>query len=422
MHRSTRTTLAAALVAATAALTLPAAAQAAPAAPRPDRVDTAPDGKEGNASAGGGGLSRDGRYVVFDSDASNLVAGDTNGTGDVFVRDLANGSTRRVSTGSAGAQANAAVEGGTLSANGRVVAFTSAATNLVPGGGDGRKHVYVKDLTTGKVQRINDKVAPGYDESYDIRLSADGRYAAFTATRSEASSEQDQWTRVYRHDRVTGKSVRVSEPSTQERTRTAGKPSISDDGSRVGYQFWVPFRSSGDWSDIHVKDVTTGKLFLADRSLPTTGPWIQSEYPEIAADGKKVVFRSLDGGLTPGDTNDTHNVFVRELATGALQRIDSADPTGYTSGGILSADNKFLLYEAADKNDPSGQSKLLLRDLGTGATRQVAVNTAGTTPDQPVGGVALDAHGGKAVFTSSAADLLPGDTYDAQHVYVTGTR
>ncbi|MGI3225390.1 TolB family protein [Streptomyces sp. GTA36] len=316
MTNARRLALCAALAAALTGAALPATASAAPPVPGTEKVSVAPDGADSDRGSVVGGMSANGRYVAFRSQAANLVAGDTNDATDAFVRDLRTGVTSRVSTAADGSQSDGNVEDVSLSADGRHLAFSSTATDLVPGDTGGRWHVYVKDLRTGAVERLDDKQAPGYDTGRQPAISADGRYVAFAASRSEGSSEHDQHARAYRVDRRTGTAVRVSQAPDPGRWRSVTNLSISADGTRVGYQFFVPFPTSGDWSDIYVRDVPSGELWQADKAPDGVVPDAQSEYPSVSADGRYVLFRSLDSRLTPGDTNNGQNMFIRDLKTG----------------------------------------------------------------------------------------------------------
>src|SRR5206468_3642317 len=147
-----------------------------------ERVSVASDGTtEGNDASLGSALSADGRFVAFDSAATDLVAGDTNGVSDVLVHDRQTGTTERVSVASDGTESNAASLGSGLSADGRLVAFQSAATNLVAGDTNGTTDVFVHDRQTDMTARVSvasDGTQANDDSSYPA-LSADGRLVAF---------------------------------------------------------------------------------------------------------------------------------------------------------------------------------------------------------------------------------------------------
>ena len=143
------------------------------------------DRRAGRLSSNSASISADGRYVTFYSNASNLVAGDTNGAGDVFVKELQLATITRVSTSSSGVQGNLVSSSASTSADGRYVAFYSDANSLVAGGTTtGVGDVFVKDLQTGTVTRISTNAAgvQGNGDSQFPSISADGRYVAFDST------------------------------------------------------------------------------------------------------------------------------------------------------------------------------------------------------------------------------------------------
>ncbi|NEB03078.1 PD40 domain-containing protein [Streptomyces sp. SID13726] len=410
MHRKK---LLVALAVAAVALTAPTAS-AGPGAPSTEKVSVAPDGTEGNASAGGPSLSADGRHVAFVSAADNLVAGDTDGTADAFVRDLRTGTTRLASTAGDGKVLDAS-----LSANGRYLAFT-----VNPTYDTADNHVWVKDLKTGAVQRIDDAVDPGagYTASGEPVLSADGRYLAFSSAQTGFDGpEGDRWTRIYRLDRVTGERVRVSQvPGEGARKSSAAHPTISADGNRIGYQFFVPYPTSGDWSDAYVRDVRTGGLIQADKAPDGKVSDAQTEFPQVSADGRYMVFNSLDSQLTPDDTNKGHNVFVRDLRTGQVRRIDAAAPTGSTVYPGLSADSRHLVYVAAA--DPDHPYQVYVRDLRTGRTVLASPSVeGGPAADNAANFPVVDRDGRTVAFSSWSNDLVPedaGQTDFTTHVFV----
>jgi Tol biopolymer transport system component len=152
-----------------------------------ERVSVGPGGVQGDGNSGGVfdfdtiAISADGRFVAFVSDATNLVPGDTNFSTDVFVRDRAKGVTERVSVGPGGVQANDVSFFPSLSADGRFVAFQSGATNLVPGDTGGG--IYVRDRELGTTERVD--LGPGgvqaNEAGFDPAISADGRFVAFAS-------------------------------------------------------------------------------------------------------------------------------------------------------------------------------------------------------------------------------------------------
>lgn len=160
-----------------------------PSAPKPGvsvaitRVSVASDGTEANAHSRSPAVSADGRYVVFQSEASNLVANDTNEASDIFVHDRESGEIERVSLASDGMEANGASHTPSISADGRYVAFESQATNLVSENTNGRNNIFVHDRQTGETNLVSVGLAgmPDQGGSYTPAISADGRYVAFAS-------------------------------------------------------------------------------------------------------------------------------------------------------------------------------------------------------------------------------------------------
>jgi Tol biopolymer transport system component len=232
-----------------------------------ERVSIAGNGVEAdNLSGDMGGfpsLSADGRFVAFASFAGNLVTDDTNGKADIFVHDRQTGMTVRVSVAGDGVQANGASSYPTLSADGRFVAFQSEASNLVPNDTNGVADVFVHDRQTGQTMQINvatDGTQARREDSGRATLSADGRWVAFT---SEAANLVEGDTNgvadVFVHDRQTGQTVRVSVASDgREANGESNMPTLSADGRFIAFWSLANNLMPGDTNergDIFIRDL-----------------------------------------------------------------------------------------------------------------------------------------------------------------------
>lgn len=168
-----------------------------PGAVSTERASVSTTGEGANCPSNRLGISGDGRYVAFSSCANNLVAGDTNGVTDVFIRDRVAGTTERVNVASDGQQADALANAGTIaiSGDGRRIAFASAATNLVPGDGNGIRDVFVHDRDTGITERVGVATAgveaDGAAATSAPALSFDGSVVAFTSFATNLAPEPD---------------------------------------------------------------------------------------------------------------------------------------------------------------------------------------------------------------------------------------
>ena len=248
--------------------------------PEPEIVSVSSERSLGNDWSSTPSVSGDGRFVAFLSASDNLVPDDTNGVADVFVRDRLAGETLRVSISSTGAQANAPAELPAISADGRVVAFQSQASSLVPGDDLAQTDIYTHDRLTGITERIsvNDRGERGDGDSSTPSISADGRYIAF---QSEASNLVHNDTNgvadVFIRDRLTGHTFRASVSSRGHQTDAPSGEQVllTPDGRTVIF--------SSQASTLAVAISQDPKLYLYNRVLA------QIEYINLPIDGRERV-------------------------------------------------------------------------------------------------------------------------------------
>jgi cold shock CspA family protein len=230
------------------------------------RVSVGPGGGQANGSSTFPDLSADGRYVVFDSTASNLVSGDTNGDADIFVHDRQTGLTGRVSVSSTGQQTNGDSRYPVISADNSAVAFTSDASNLVSNDTNGSEDVFVYERETGQTERISVDSAgqESNGASHYAVISADGRLVSFDSDASNlVVGDTNNALDVFLHNRQTGVTLRVSVSSTGgQGNGSSTDAAISADGLIVAFH--------SDASNLVAAD-TNGvtDVFLHVRSLKT---------------------------------------------------------------------------------------------------------------------------------------------------------
>src|SRR5260221_12103684 len=264
-------------------------------------------------------ISADGRFVAFDSYATNLVSGDTNGWEDVFVHDRLTGTTERVSVDSLGNEANWFSYSRAISGDGRYVVFMSVATNLVPGGTNGLPQLYLRDRQTAQtsIVSLNSSGTMGDGTSYEAAITPDGRYLAFTSRAGNlVLNDTNGVADVFLRDLVTGQTTRVSVDSSGNQghgpdgSSWVVPPAISDDGRYLAFDSDHTDLVPGDtnqFEDIFVHDMMTG---VTERvSVHSTGPqssnWCRN--PSISADGRYVTFDSYAANLVSGDVNGTQD-------------------------------------------------------------------------------------------------------------------
>jgi Tol biopolymer transport system component len=255
-------------------------------------------------------ISADGRFIAFCDYATNLVPGDTNGTFDVFVRDRVAGTTERVSVDSAGAEADGASYGASLSADGRFVAFDSTASNLVANDQNGTGDVFVHDRATGITERVSvdSSGAEGDDGSGWFSLSTDGRIVAFvSAATNLVAHDTNGKDDVFVHDRSTGAThlVSITSTGTLPNDHCFG-PAISGDGNVVAFH--------SDATNLVPNDTNVrGDVFFRDRAAKTTtlasadpaGTQSNGHSGGAAVDehGRCIAFVSLGSNLVASDLN-----------------------------------------------------------------------------------------------------------------------
>ncbi len=405
------------------------------------RVSVATDGTEGDDLSLGGSVSADGRFAAFVSDASSLVANDTNGVRDVFVRDRETGETTRVSIASDGSQANDVSFTGSISANGRHVAFQSQASNLVDNDTNGTTDIFVHDRQTGETTRVS--VATDGTESDGLSqvpdISAAGRFVAFTSMGSNLiAGDTNQREDIFVHDRWTGETTRVSVKSdgseaTGNATPLSSHAALSADGRIVAFHSWAADLVANDTnggSDVFVHDRQTGATTRVNLDSGGAQAIGVSFNPAISAAGRFITFRSGAHNLVPDDTNATTDVFVHDQATGETTRVslDSTGQQGDRSSGSsdISADGRIVAFHSSATNmvdgDTNDETDIFVHDRQTGMTVRVNLNAADA--QSPLGRAALfpaiSADARFVAFESTAANLVSGDTNDASDVFVAG--
>jgi Ca2+-binding RTX toxin-like protein len=381
------------------------------------RVSVATDGTQGNNQSDSPSISADGRYVAFSSDASNLVSGDTNGARDIFVKDLRTGTTKRISVTSDGTQGNNGSYTPSISADGRYVAFSSDASNLVSGDTNGARDIFVNDLQTGITKRISvaSDGIQGNSASYTPSISADGRYVAFSSPASNlVSGDTNDASDIFVKDLQAGTTKRISVASFSY------APSISADGRYVAFSYGA--------RDISVNDLQTGITKpISVASDGTQGNNI-SLYPSISADGHHVAFSSSASNLVSGDTNRymRTRIFVKDLQTGTTQRIsvasDGTQGNGNSYRPSISADGRYVAFESNDGNLVSGDTNstddIFVNDLQTGTTKRISVASDGTQGNNGSYTPSISTDGRYVAFSSPASNLVSGDTNGAQDIFV----
>ena len=358
-------------------------------------------------------ISADGRYVAFPSLASNLVRGDRNGVSDVFVKDLCTGVVRSASHGGDGPSFDPPA----LSADGRFVAFVSSAANLVAGDTNGVDDVFVTDMRTGRVERVSGGNGPAFGSP---AISADGRYVAF---RSEASTLVEGDTNgvadVFLTDRVSGRVTRISTSASgaQGDKLVHHGLAMSADGRLVVFPSaatnLVPDDTNGS-VDMFVKDVVSGAVERVNVSATGVQTTSYTLMPAITPDGSRVLFVAWGDTLVPGDTEDTPDIFMKDLRTKAITRVNTR-PDGTVSDAqpyqpSVSADGRYVVFSSLASNlvrrDTNNVDDVFLKDMTSGSVTRLSERFGRQGNNFSVAPT-ISADGRRVVFATLATNLSP---------------
>jgi Tol biopolymer transport system component len=272
------------------------------AAGKTTRVSVDSSKNQGDDESGFPAISAEGRFIAFESDASNLVEGDTNGVADVFVRNQKTKMTLRVSIDSNGSQGNDSSHAPALSADGRFVAFESYASNLVEGDTNGTSDIFIHDRKTGETTRVSMDSQGNQSNGHSAvpALSADGRLVAFESHASNlVEGDTNGTSDIFVHNRNTGETTRVSVSSEGEEGDYASyAPSLSADGRFVAFESYAfnlvaAIDINFGAADIFVHDRQTGETTRVSVSSEGAQGGYSSYAPAISADGRLVAFKSL---------------------------------------------------------------------------------------------------------------------------------
>ena len=394
-------------------------------------VDSA--GTEGNDESYYPVLSADGRYVVFESYASNLVTGDSNGFSDIFVRDTTSGITSRVSVSTAGTEGNGFSYNAAINSSGQYVAFESDSINLVANDTNGFSDVFVNNAITGITSRVSVSTAGTEGNNYsDIPvISSSGRYVAFRSTANNlVANDTNGRSDVFLHDTTTSITSRLSVSTAgTEGDATSTYPSISSDGQYVAFFSNASNLVAHDTNilgDIFLRDilaVITSRVSVSTAGTESNG---SSVNPSISSDGRYVAFRSAGTNLVANDTNGFYDIFVRDTIAGITSRV-SVSTAGTESNGhnyipSISSDGRYVAFRSDAtnlvSNDTNGVNDIFVHDRTTGITSRVSVSEAGVEGDGNCYSASISSDGRYVVFESFSTNLIAGKTLSGlRHVF-----
>lgn len=381
-------------------------------------------------SSGDSSISDDGRFVVFTSDAENLVDNDTNGATDIFLRDRELGITKRINVSANGVQA--ATYGGSdprISSDGRYITFLTYAKDLVDGYNTNSYRIYRYDRTNNSLDVIAE---PGTSFSNHAEMSGDGRYIVFSSNKSTfVANDTNGFTDVFVKDLILDSIERISVTSSgNQGSNISLNGSISDDGRYIAFESnaaLVAADTNGN-KDIYLHDrVDSSTIRISGGSGANESNDI-SENPIMSGDGRFIVFESEASNLVEGDTNNAQDIFVYNRVTGNTERVSitsHGSQTGLNAGHSyapsITTDGNIIAFQSTandlTEDTPIYGTFLYTHDRTNGVTKLVSTSSdwseigSGTDPH-------ISSYGHFVTYVSSSSNLVIGDTNGKQDVFI----
>ncbi len=404
-----------------------------------ERISVTDDEQQATGGSFAPVVSADGSVIAFRSSAANLVAGDTNDLPDVFVRDLAAGTTVLASLRPDGQPAGDFSKRPSISDDGRLVAFEAKHPNssvLVTALRDralGTTEYLVPNTSSGNpsaplIARLQGAVSA--DGSSIAFVTRDSLQNAFPASIRPINDDSNLTFDVFVYDHATQPTPAIERVSrstpSQELDADSRSPSISGDGSMVAFESFSELVPGDDNNapDVVARDRLTNTLELISIALDATSGNGPSFAPSISGEGRFIAFRSAASDLVAGDTNSRHDVFVRDRTAGTTVRVsvatggDQAD--GHSMDPSISSDGRFVAFRSTATNlvagDTNGRSDIFVHDRVTSETARVGEPSGGQSNGTSAA-PSLSGNGAWIVFESDATNLVAGDTNDSRDIF-----
>jgi hypothetical protein len=337
------------------------------------QVSVDSQGNVGNGSSKNPAISANGRFVVFHSEAGNLVANDTNNASDIFYHDKKTGATYRITLGSQGEGNDDSVDP-RISDNGRYVVYSSAATNLVEGDTNVKYDIFLFDSKKAATRRVSvsNSGEQSNGGSYIPSISGNGRYIVYDSYASNLVAYDHNLSRdIFLFDKKTGRTRMVS-------VNSQGAPGDADSSSA-----------------------------------------------RISSNGRYVVFHSDARNLVPGDTNNASDIFLRDTKKGTTRLISVNSSGSQGNGGSyhahISNNGRFIVYASDASNlvdgDNNNARDIFLYDTKKGTTRIISNSSSGIQGNSTSDNPRISSRGRYVIYASDAGNLVEGDNNNFPDVF-----
>ncbi len=386
-------------------------------------------------------IAGNGSRVAFETFASNLAPGDTNGVEDIYTVSIATGVLTRVSVSDMGAQTTARSRRPSISRNGQRVAFESSG--VLAAGGNTSQQIYLRDLDlqTTTLVSVNNAGINGNSSEFDPRISGDGQTVSFSASSTDLDPPdtnllQDRFVRdllassTHLISLADASGPFPSQANGNSTTSVEGQRQLSADG-----RFLAVLSSAGNlgFNDLQANnqiyriDAQSNVARLVSANLSGQPAASGAFEPAISSDGRFVVFRSNTINLVVGDTNNASDVFWLDSDDGGLERVNLGPGNIQGLGGAtttlptVSDDGNVIAYSSNQNNlvvnDTNNAADIFVRDRAGATTTRVSVDSTGNQANSASGFPVVSANGRFVVFTSLASNLVASDSNGVQDVF-----
>ncbi|MCK6447880.1 MAG: hypothetical protein L6Q99_15920 [Planctomycetes bacterium] len=378
-------------------------------------------------------ISGDGRYVLMQSDASNLDTPDGFFGNDLFIKDRSTGAIEFAARRTTGEQAQGCWPQGSISEDGRYVAFASIDTHVVPGDFNGKVDVFVHDRLLGTTTResVHPSGIEGDGASSSPQLTPDAHHIVFVSDSLGLAPNANGLQQVHVRDRLTNAIELASvNAAGQAANALAESPSVSHDGRFVAFDSAATNLVGPDLNgafDVFVRDRLTGTTQRISTNPGGAAGNASSILPRLSADGRFVAFLSTASDLVPGDTNAANDVFVYDAQLGTLTlgsvSTTGGFPNGFSNTCDLSADGRWLVFGTWASNvvapDTNANGDVILRDLQLGVNVRAGADWTGGQSSFGTYHPHVSDDGRFVAFWSDGDDLVPTHApFGRANVYV----
>jgi Tol biopolymer transport system component len=434
------------------------------------------EGMPGNNVSDHPSISADGQFVVFESSASNLVQNDTNGARDVFVYDRQGLAITRVNVSTNGLESDGPSEAPRISANGKHVVFVSSASNLLAEASTAQNAIYMhnRETSTTVMVSVDSNGTHANNSSFSPVISSDGRYVAFTSYANNlVAGDSNNRADVFVHDRDpdnngvfdegNGVTTRVSVSTTGEAgNEDSDQPAISGDGRFVVFMSYATNLASGDQNnvrDVFLHDRQSGETTRISKTSSGSDANGPSSEPAISTNGRYIAYISEASNLVSGDDNEVIDVFLYDRETESLTLVSRSDTgeLGYKDSlnPAVSSDGRYVAFSSYATNlvsdtasnrmagarytsfgysargidaisaatnivvdNDQGTEHVYMYDRVSGANQRISTSYFGTTGNASSFSADLSSDGQYVVFASEASNLVCDDSNSQQDIFL----